>query len=309
MSQHQQNQESLNTLDLLRMVAPERSAELEDLWQKYAPYFFGASDRMRFILEANPIGFVQYSNRTLLQVWLLGWVMWKEMYCWSTFIWLLENEGKPFVLAELDAVPDQKQSYANADALYSKAMEFVRSDPMDWILWPSLVPKPLDISLRGNEDWLIKDLVHHAIAFFLLHEVRHLMLHKDSCTFVDRYEEEFECDRWATEYLLAYSDAYAQASGGEPIKVKSKRAMGVALGKAVIAHVQELGLWDAGEEHPPVSDRMKLLVDRVDLPGNDYFWNVACSFLLASLRRQHALPDRVDFKEQRELFTKLLCKL
>lgn len=169
-----------------------------------------------------------------------------------------------------------------------------------------MVPKPLDISLHDEEGWPIKDLVQYAIAFMFLHEFRRLILRKDGCTFADQFQEEFECDRWATEYLLTQSDAYARTSSEEPIRVKSKRAMGIALGKAVIAHIHELGLWDLGKEHSPIVERMKRLTDRVNLPGNDFLWNVANSFLLASLRRQRALPDRVDLKDQRELFMKLL---
>lgn len=306
----QQEQESRYALDLLRMVAPERAAELQELQQQYAPSFFTAGDSTRFVMQASPsFGFVQYSNRTLLQVWLLSWViMWKEMYCWSTFIWEFSKQGNPFVLSELEAIPGQNEIYTEADALYAQAISFARSEPMDWTLWLPSVPKPLEIALLSEEDWLIKDLVHHAVAFFLLHEVRHITLPRDGRTFSDQFEEEFECDRWATEYLLARSDTYAQSSGEDPQKIRSKRAMGIALGKAVIAHIQELGLWDPGEDHPPIAARMSRLAEGVDLPSNDLFWNVACNFLLASLRRQCALPDCVEFKDERDLFTKLLVR-
>ncbi len=306
MSQDQQERTGYDTLGLFQMVAPERSAELADLLSKYTPAFFLASDQPRFILSANPFGFVQYSNRTLLQVWLLAWVMWKETYCWSTSIWIMAQSGGPFLLDQLDMIPDQKQSYTDADTLHSDAMAFVNSDPMDWTSWPTRIPKPLEIAQSGKEDWLIKDLAHHAIAFFLLHEVRHIILHKDASAFATPVEEEFECDRWATEYLLAQSAVYATTASEDPVMVKSKRAMGVALGMAVIAHIQDLGVWEPGGEHPSIAQRMAKLATVVDLPGNDFLWNVACSFLLASRRREQTLPDRVDFTDQRDLFMKLL---
>ncbi len=287
------------------MVAPERCAELDTLVQTYHPEFFEAVDRRQFRLEANPIGIILYSSRTLLQVWLLGWVMWKEMYCWSTFIWELSKGQGPFLLTEFSGIPDQDESYANADALHACAMKFADSDPIDWTLWPSDVPRPCGIAQQENEDWLIKDLVQHAIAFFLLHEFRHLMLYQERRKFSDRHGEESECDRWAIDYVLARSDEYAQTSGEDPIKVRSKRAMGVALGTAVMAHVQK-GLWEPGTNHPPIAERMGLFASIVDLPGNDFFWNVACTFLLASLRRQEKLPNEVVFRDQRDLFTKLL---
>jgi hypothetical protein len=295
-----------DALGLFQMVAPERSVELANLVSKYTPEFFVASDGTQFVLSANGFGFVQYSNRTLLQVWLLAWVMWKEMYCWSTSIWLMSRTGRPFLLDQLNLIPDQKRSYADADALHSAVIAFVNSDPMDWASWPPAIPRPLAIAQSGKEDWLIKDLAHHAIAFFLLHEVRHIMLLKDARAFATPGHEELECDHWAMEYLLGRSRDCATSASDEPAMVRSKRAMGVALGMAVMAHIQAPGLWEPGREHPSIAHRMMALAAVVDLPGNDFFWNVACSFLLARLRREQRLPERIEFADQRDLFMKLL---
>jgi len=295
-------------LGLFGMVAPERADELAALVGKYKPAFLVANDQPSFLLEANPsLGFVRYLNRTLLHVWVLAWAMWKEMYCWSSELWFLAKDGKPFVFAELEALPDQAASYADADAVYSEAIAFVRSDPLEWALWPSQVPKPLDIATGTQEDWLIKDFVHHALALFFLHELRHIVLHHDGIPFDSQYDEELECDRWAAEFLLGRSDSYAAAAAEDPIKVKSKRAMGVALGTAVITHIQELGLWEAGMQHPPIAERMKSLVSVLNLPATDLSWTVACSFLLASLRRRSVVPERVNFQDHCDLFMKLLA--
>ena len=302
-----QDQAGYDILGLFLMAAPERSKEVDALVQNHNPAFFVATDQPRFLLEANPpLGFVRYLNRTLLQVWVLAWAMWKEMYCWSTEIWLLTQGHKAFMLAEFEALSDQTQSYSDADALYSEAMVFAQSDPLDWRMWPSQVPKPLDIASGTKEDWLIKDLVHHALAFFFLHELRHVALHQDGRSFDSPHEEELECDRWAAEFLLARSDSYAAAANEDPVLVKSKRAMGVALGTAVIAHIQELGLWESGMAHPSIAERMERLASELDLPAADLLWNVACSFLLAGLRRRGALPECIECHDQRDLFLKLL---
>jgi hypothetical protein len=293
---------------LFGMVAPERAEELAALVEKYDTAFLVANDQPRFLLEASPsLGFVRYSKRTLLHVWVLAWAMWKEMYCWSSELWFLANDGKPFVLAELEVLPGQAASYADADGVYAEAVAFARSDPLDWRLWPSEVPKPLDIATASQEDWLIKDFVHHALAFFFLHELRHIILYHDRHAFASEHDEELECDRWAVNVLLARSDSYAGAASEDSIKVKSKRAMGLALGTAVIAHIQELGLWEAGIEHPPIAERMQNLVASLDAPPTDLSWTVACSFLLASLRRRSVVPKRVDFQDHRDLFMKLLA--
>lgn len=311
MRQKLHNLEGIYVLDIIHQSAPERENELNELMNRYNPQFFQASDKRGFILEELSFGFIQFTNRTLLHIWLMGWVLWKEMYCWSTFIWEFAMMGKPFLLSELEAMPGQKQSYDDADKLYSEATTFIESEKIDWNLWPSSIPEPKDFFQDGytnlsNSDLLINDLVYHTLAFIFLHEIRHFILHTDDDTVIDSFKEEFECDKWATEYLLSKSDGYARITSQNLSLVKSKRAMGISLGKAIIAHIQGLGLWEYGEEHPSIADRMIRLVDKVNLPGNDHVWNVSICFLLASLRRQDALPNRINFKEQRDLFIKLL---
>ncbi len=311
MHETQQNQENNDVIELFNLVAPERESELNILIHKYDPLFFRASDQLRFILDENHLGFIRYSDRTLAEIWLLGWVVWKEMYCWSSFIEILNQHSMPFVLSEFDDLPDQSESYADADDLYSKAMAFIESDPIDWELWPSSIPKHKEIHIQNNdENNFINNIVLFSLAFIFLHEFRHFILHKESCTFKDPLDEEFECDRWATWYILADSETYSKTSNEDSMKVKTNRAMGIALGNAVIAHIQNLDLWEKGKSHPSIAERMKKFAENLDLSENnihyDAFWNVSSCFLLASLRRQHALPARIEFSDLREFFMKLL---
>lgn len=305
MDNPQADNENEDTLALFQMVAPERKEQLQELWDRYTPSFCKGTDKTDFVFQANPMGFVVYTNRSILQVWLLSWVMWKELDCWSDYIEFFCKNGKAFIPSALNVIPDQKQCYADADDLFARAQLFVNSETVDWNLWPKSIPKPRDI-VSIVEDIAVRDLLHFAIAFFLLHEFRHLCLHVDNERPSSALDEEFECDRWAAQYLLGCSDDYADWNGVDRIQVKSKRAMGVALGTAVMAHVQTLNLWKAGVDHPPLVDRMKRLADIVDLSGHNNFWNVASSFLLASLRRGDALPDRIEFRDYKDLFLQLL---
>lgn len=304
--QEEQPQSEYDPLGLFRIVAPERSDELAHLNNDYSPAFVVAAEGAQFLFQASPsFGLVRYSNRTLLRVWLLAWVLWKEMYCWATEVWALARTGTPFVLQRLEALPGQTDSYMNADSLYAEVLEFVSADSLNWGKWPARIPKPLEIAAASKEHWFIKDLAHHAIAFFLLHELRHLTLQAEGLVYAAQAEEEMECDRWAIDFLITRSDTHAFA-GEQPMMVRSKRAMGLALGMAVIAHVQKLGLWEPGRDHPSAAGRMKALADFIDLPDSDFFWTVASSFVLASRRRGNALPTRIELTGQRDLLTKLL---
>ncbi len=293
-------------LDLFLKVVPERKDEVESIWANYEPAYELVTDRAEFVLDTSPFGFIRYTHRTKLKIYLLGWVLWRETYCWSTFIWELATQSRPFIQSEFEASDGQNEAYTAADTLYAEALAFIDAESINWDGWPSKVPQPREIASASKEDWFIKDLVEQAIALFFLHELRHFMLAKDKVVFTDPIDEEFECDRWATDYLLDRSDSYANSNGQDRILVKSTRAMGIALGKTVMAHVQAIGLWQPGKEHPRLAKRIERLAQRVELPLDDFFWNMATSFLLACLRRQNRLPDRLDFNDPRELFTKLL---
>jgi len=307
MNQNQPKDETPDVLDLLRIVAPERSDELPNLMAKYKIIFSELDDREGFVLQAIPAyGLVTFTDRTLSHLWLLAWVLWNETYCWSTFILAFVEQRKAFVLSDFEELPGQTAAYAAADALYSQAMAFVTTEPMSLEFWPPGIPLQRDIQHGAVEDRFVNDLAHHAVAFFILHEMRHIMVHEDGLEFSNPLDEEFECDRWATDYLLGDSDAYSEWSGDDPLKVKSKRAMGVVLGTVVMAHVQSMGLWEAGDEHPAITERMSRIIDHLDLPEDDFLWNISSSFLLAILRRRDAVPAQIEAKSQRELFQELL---
>src|SRR6266481_152255 len=111
MNQQQPIDENRDAQELLRMVAPERGDKLQTLLKTYEVSFCVGDDRPGFVLQANPLGFIHYTSRTILHTWLLAWVMWQETYCWSTFIHLSVPQNQAFVLSEFEQLPDQTESY------------------------------------------------------------------------------------------------------------------------------------------------------------------------------------------------------
>ncbi len=210
------------------------------------------------------------------------------------------------MLSDFAALDGQAQAYAEADALHVAAHKFMESETLDMKLWPRYIPLPRDIMSAPTEDQFVNDLVHHAVAFFYLHELRHFVLAQAAESTFSAYDEELECDRWAASYLLDKATQYQPTPPVEPKLIHSKRAMGVTLGAAVISHVQTSGLWESGKQHPPVAERLFRLSKDWELGLEHYFWNVACCFVLSSLRRKNAIPERIEFHDQRDLFNKLL---
>ena len=293
-------------LALFKLSAPERAAEFDALWLKFRPHFEKAPDQSGFILEANS-WFIRSTDRTTLTIWLIGYALWAEMYCWSSFIFFLSKETRVLIPKDFDSWEGQAEAYAKADSLFSAAMAFLNAPVLDMALWPP-VPKPRDILSASNEEQLVNDLVHHAVSFFYFHELRHFLLAKEGKV-LEPIEEELECDRWAAEQLLGRSHDYRPAPGQpsqDSALVKSKRAMGVALGTAAIAHIQQLGLWETSQTHPAVATRFLALSSSLNLDKDDYYWNLACTFTLASLRRKGRLPTSIPFSDLRDLFQRLL---
>ncbi len=216
-------------LNLLKLAAPERSDEFDGMWDKYKPAVVKASDRSGFVLEANNL-FIQSTDRTILTIWLLGWTIWKEMYCWATSIALLASTRKPFVLDEFQKLDGQTEAYAEVDTLYAASKSFLLSASLDMSLWPGSVPKPPDILSAPKEDQFVNDLVHHTVAFFYLHELRHFILAQSGSNVLTSHEEELECDRWASEYLLGKAEYFKPSPPVEPKLIKSKRANGRSVG-------------------------------------------------------------------------------
>ena len=289
------------------MAAPEQRMLILQIKQEYQSVFVLANDSAEFVMDTLSFGLIRTTNRTINNIWLMSWVMWKEMYCWSSFLVLINNGEALFVKSKFDELPGQKESYDEADGLLAKTKEFISQEQLNWKLWPTSVPKIQDIPSSGDENKLANDLAHHAIAFFYLHELRHLILGKQNESFKNPIDEEFECDRWAAHFLTEKAEDYANQEGHDnPLLVRSKRAMGIALGATVIAHVQKSQFWEPSGSHPAIADRFKRLTEILNIASNDYFWVVANSFLLGCLRRENAVPTRVAFENQQDLFNKLL---
>jgi len=74
---------------LILASAPEKEPDLKRLWDLYAPQFSLIEDKPGFSLEAGPFGLVLFTNRTMLQIWLLGFAAWKAVYSYGGLLVLM----------------------------------------------------------------------------------------------------------------------------------------------------------------------------------------------------------------------------
>src|ERR1700690_4015800 len=84
--------------DLILEAAPERTMELEKLWDEHAPQFDHASDKPGFQVEGGPFGLIPFTPRTMGQVWMLGVASWRAFEAYCPYL-LLCNEIVPAAMS------------------------------------------------------------------------------------------------------------------------------------------------------------------------------------------------------------------
>jgi hypothetical protein len=294
---------------LLTAAAPERLADLDDLWCQYDPRFHRAPDAAGITMQANRER-VLFDNKTLSVYWLLAFTGWRTLNCYCPAV--LASLA-PSILARAFGVGDEviaahvPPTMTIADALehdtevahvetyldeklYS-ARSILRSDVLDETFWPSDIPWP-DVdreSLLGAEAKAAFDLAWMSTAYAFCHEIRHVIYAKEKNA-PTRPQEEAECDRYAREFLTARVSDYAAQTGTDHDKVLAKRSMAGAVSIFVLYETTARSS-DAGDaDYPPIADRMDITLRDTALPEDDNFWVFYASVLVAILRRRNRSP-------------------
>ena|SRR5215469_1701574 len=70
---------------LIGTAVPERRDDLNALWRLYSPQFRLWSDRAGFVMQTG-CGAVCFTQRTLLQIWLLGFAAWRAVEAYADII-------------------------------------------------------------------------------------------------------------------------------------------------------------------------------------------------------------------------------
>ena len=304
----------LNDTDLLCQVvkqqiidsAPEKERELEEIWRQYSPIFSLAEDKPGFSIEAGPYGLLIFTNRTMLYIWILGFAAWKALHAYSSLLLILKVSEQSFKAEEIKKIPDQIEVDNAFEGLINELRKLGDIERIEDFKWPASVHFPAyrqDLDIEGKA---VYDLVCMAMAYIFLHEVQHIRFLQDGDAPDDPYDEELECDRFARDMLMDRIKTYSRQSGYPLQKVRSKRAMSLALASFLLLELTPTQFWGDSRSHPPISQRIRLVTDFVNLPSDDWFWNYTSCLLLAKLRSEKMLPNNIEFVDEKDLCTKLL---
>ena len=292
-------------LHLLRGAVPERADDLSRLWVEHGHDVEVAPSTTGATMDATSRR-IKFDTKTIDLFWLMGFAVWRAIELYGPAIALATCTASTIdnVLNDDEERPQLEFEYKQRIGTVEALLNVTTTDD---ITWPSDVPKPTDDreSLKDEQEKSAYDLVCLALAFALLHELRHVMFRKAGDAPKERYEEEMACDTWARATMISNLAEYARENGHTFAEVEQKRATGIALAAIVVhAMTSPVVRW-GNEDYPPIAERLTAMIAGYSQPDDSNFWlYTAC--LLVALMRQDRRPLDMSPASYRELVETLL---
>ena len=291
---------------LLEGVIPERSDEMEAYISKYAPYFSLCDDRPGFVVEAGAFGILKFTHRTMLQMWLLGFAAKQAMHSYSFLIAYLLKSNAKFNANLLRNISDQDEVDEKYNKLIKSVYALAEVPDIEQFSWPSGIPHPENGKPTDVEDAAVFDLNCMATAYLFLHEMKHIAFSLDGNCPENPIQEELECDRFARNLMIDNLAKYSEESGYPLDRLKSKRAMSMALGSFFMLIITPKELWGSSQTHPSMAERVNVIVAELHIPDTDKFWIYLASIFLSQLRYIGEMPNEIEFTNLKELCLALI---
>lgn len=269
---------------LFEGVVPERFTEVVVIVDKYSAQFRQIGDREGFNIDAGAFGAVQYTHRSMQQLWLFGYAGMLSLHCYATLIVLIQSSGLELNIEKVKKIPGQNQAEEDFSNIMSKVRELNNALGEEDFLWPEDIPKPEQGRPTDDERAAVFDLSCMAAAYVFLHELRHVMFSADGDAPESPIDEEYACDNFAKDMMTSHIKKYSEQSGYPEDKVTMKRAMGIALASSFLLFATGRKNLSDSSTHPQVHGRWLCTVRTLELPENDYFWLYFSSLSLSILQ-------------------------
>jgi hypothetical protein len=279
--------------------APEREAELSQMWDEHQPNVNQVDDKNGFTLEAGSFGLVLFDHKTMCQIWLLGFAAQHSFNLYLPYLILSQATGLSFSPADTATEQEAIDIQNEISALYVAIINLKEAENIDSVTWPSSISRPDDGKPSDVNGSMVFDLLCMASAYCFLHELRHVQL-RNLGNNLDPIQEEHECDKYARDFLLEKIEDYAQQSGYDLTLLKNKRGMAIALASILLLVVTPESHWEGSTTHPSVVSRIQELVNAIGVSDNDYFWSYLACLLLSVISSKGISIDSVIVKTQRE---------
>jgi Peptidase U49 len=273
-------------------VAPERAPEFERFFSEHRPEFF-------ISMGARPYGgfcALEKQNHVLIAPNMRDALWFLSFAAWYAFRARIPQETLAALLPP-GPVHDEillsedlgYQPEANAcHEIATLGIELARKPVAPGTVWPEIVPFPavvIKAQDRGDpalrvEHAAVKDLALFAIAYILLHELRHVAFNAGRSG-ISRQEEELACDKFAIEKILGRAATWQPQDGSrvDAAKVTFKRSMGLLVGFFVLHALTPQGYRGASTDYPSLLTRLTAIVGAIDLPEDHELWLFGATLL------------------------------
>lgn len=271
---------------LFKGVIPEQIDEIVSLLKKHSVNFRRIGDKSGFYLNAGAFGAVQFTQRSLRQLWLFGHAGRQALHCYAGLIHIAKSLNIKFDLDEINQLSKQDAEDKKISKLLNALVDLMACENEADFTWPDDIPLPEDGKSKNIELSVVFDLVLIATAYVFLHELKHVIFSAENNALENPLDEEMQCDEFATEVILRDVQLYAKQSGDPEETVKMKRSMGIALGAAFFAIATPHELLAGSKTHPAVHRRWSATLASSPLEENSYFWLYFASLAIAILKHR-----------------------
>ena len=285
--------------------APERSNELEEIWERFAPQIYVIEDHPGFHMSGGPFGLICFTNRTMLQLWILGFAAQRSFIEYSglfVFSQLFVGKYDPSAIREITSA----DKYV---PLIKAVEELFYIENISDFSWPAGVPHPANGKPSDLYGSMVFDLLCMAAAYLFLHELQHVKCQPEESIDSGCYEVELSCDEFARKFLLEQIETYSNQSGYPLNWLITKRAMSIGLALFWLLVITPKKIWRGSRSHPPILSRIIALTEYLQIPENDHFWNYFACLVLSQLLYKSIITEEFTFQTQKELCLKLLAYL
>ncbi len=294
---------------LLGGVIPERESEMSEYLNQYASHIARCDDRPGFIIEAGSFGILKFTQRTMDQMWILGFAANQALHSYSSMLAILRLHVGELDTNELEKIPDQSAEEEKYGRLINAVYELGQVNDTSEYTWPNEVPKPEDRKPTDIEGAATFDLICMSGAYVFLHEMKHIAFSQDNNAPSNPHDEEFECDSYAKSMMLDKLETYSKDSGYDLSRLYTKRSMSISLALFYMLVITPIEAWGGTESHPSIKARIESLVEGLPIPNDDILWLYMSSLFLSQLRLINKEHLKIRFSSLKELTMKLISEI
>ena len=265
--------------------APEREHELLQMWEEHKPQVNQVDDKRGFKLEAGSFGLVLFDHKTMCQIWLLGFSAQHSFNLYIPYLLLSQVTGIPFSPKDLSSKKEAQEINSEISALHSSISALKDAERIEDFNWPTNVPKPEEGKPKDVNGSMVFDLLCVASAYCFLHELKHVQF-SNSEKNIDIIQEEYECDKYARDFLLERVEDYSKSTGYNLSFLRNKRGMAIALASVLLLTITPENRWSGSSTHPSIVSRIQGLVNTIHVSDDDYFWSYLSCLLLSEVNNK-----------------------